>query len=272
MMRGTALGLVTIVATAGTLSAQSVMMNPSAWYVNNQIYSMRVFSSAMSNLRVTGTRADGGSTRRGPAAPREVVIPTQYRESPSSTIPAMLSQNSAGLGRSREDVQSLFATHIARYKTTMERNRFPSNDLASAYMYFIVNNYHIYHDLLEVPYAKDPRARAAGDMFDRITAMGKKRQLQVTPSQYLAIVDQFRTQLGASTEIRSMTDAQKQEATELLAVMFGVNYEAYMQGIDAEDTAQLQRGRDMAKQGLERLLGIPIAQIRITNTGVQRGQ
>jgi hypothetical protein len=266
-MRYTIRALLMLALPFGAPRAQTVMMNPSQWYINNQIFSMGLFHSAIANSNLT--RDSRGTGRRPGETPKPVVIPTQFRESPTTTIPALLSQNTAGLARTREESQRLFTSYIDQYKATMRERRFPTNDLASAFEYFIVYNFQIYHDLLNVPYEKDPRAKRAGDMFDRITAMSQKRLLQVTRAQEQTIVEQFRTRLGDNAAIRRMTDAQKQEYAELLATLFGVNHAAYMQGIEAEDEAQIQRGREMAKQGLERLLGAPIAQIRITNAGVE---
>jgi hypothetical protein len=65
-----------------------------------------------------------------------------------------------------------------------------------------------------------------------------------------------------------MTDAQKQEAAELLAILVGVNFGAYLQGVNAENEQAADAGRRMAREGLEKLLGAPLAKVRITNTGV----
>jgi hypothetical protein len=266
-----ALGVV--MASPPSVRAQ-IMTNPVQWYVNNQIYSIRVFNGLVANSMLSRqTLARAGAAGRPsasagagtPPAPE----PTQFRESASTTVPALLSANSAGIARTPEEARRLFASYIDLYKVTARERRFPANDLAFAFTYFVVNNWHMYHDLVNVPYEKDPRARRAGDAFDRITAMSQKRLLQVTPYQERAVFEQFRQRLGASAAVRAMTDAQKQEAAELMATLMGVNYAVYMKGIDALDDATTQQGRDMARQGLEKLLGAPIARIRITNGGIE---
>jgi hypothetical protein len=261
------LGILGAVCTAPA-DAQMIMTNPSQWYVNNQIYSMRVFHSAIANStlgRRTGAGSRGRGSRGTAAAPAP---PTFYRESAISPVPAMLAANSAGLGGNSAEAQRLFHSYIDMYKTTARQNGFEHNDLAFAYTYFVVNNYAIYNELMDVPYEKDPRALREADGFGRITAMGTKRTLMVTPQRSRAVYEQFLAQLSDNAEIKRMTDAQKQESAELLATMFGVNRTAYMAGIDAINDRQAQQGRELARAGLEKLLGVPVGQITITHIGL----
>lgn len=261
--------LVAAAMLAGPLHAQ-VMSNPAQWYINNQIYSTRVFNGVVANSMVDRARAKQAGGRAPATAPATPAPePTQFRERATTTVPALLSANSSGIARTPAEARALFTSYIDMYRTTARKDGFPANDLAYAFEYFVVNNWQVYHDLVDVPLEKDPRARRAKDGFDRIAAMGQKRTEQVTPYQERAIYEQFRARLGASAEVRAMTDAQKQEATELMATLLGVNWAAYMQGIDALDDARAQQGRDMARQGLEKLLGVPIAKIHLTNRGIE---
>ncbi|MBC7842229.1 MAG: hypothetical protein H7099_07945 [Gemmatimonadaceae bacterium] len=261
------LRLLTIVAAfASTRSAGAqIMSNPTQWYVNNQIYSMRVFNSAVANSMVTRGAGAPGTAR--PAAP--VDDPTVFREQATSTLPSLLSGNSTGISRTPAEARQLFEGYIALYRQTARKDGFPSNDLAYAFEYFVVNNFQIVHDLVDVPYEKDPRAKKGTDGFDRITIMSQKKLLQVTPAQERAVFTQFRTRLADNAGIRRMTDAQKQEAAELMATMFGINFAAYMKAIDSGNAAELETAHAMARQGLEKLLGVPMARIRITNSGLE---
>jgi hypothetical protein len=66
-----------------------------------------------------------------------------------------------------------------------------------------------------------------------------------------------------------MTDAQKQEASEMMAILFGVNYSGYLKGLNDGNDQLTEQARQMAKEGLEKLLGVSINQIKITNNGLQ---
>ena len=76
--------------------------------------------------------------------------------------------------------------------------------------------------------------------------------------------------LAANPSIARLTDREKQEMTEGMAIMFGVNYAAYMRGVNAEDDRQIAQAREAARQSLEKLLGAPITQIKIDESGVHK--
>jgi hypothetical protein len=66
-----------------------------------------------------------------------------------------------------------------------------------------------------------------------------------------------------------MTDAQKQEATELLAIMVGINFAGYLKGVGDGDEKLAEQSRQMAREGLEKLLGASVGQIKITSGGLE---
>ena len=66
-----------------------------------------------------------------------------------------------------------------------------------------------------------------------------------------------------------MTDTQKQELTELLAIVFGVNYNDYMNGVNRQDDRLTDQARQVAKSNLEKLTGAPIDRISVTAHGLR---
>lgn len=251
--------LVTTVLLASAADAQ-IMSNPSQWYINNQIYSMRVFNGMVGNSMLK--KSGKTSSKRPPNPP--TTNPGSFKSGPS-ILPARLSKNAADGGQTRQLLDEL----VALYKQTASKDGFPANDVAYAFEYFVVNNYQIYHDLIDVPADLDPRVRRAKDGFERIQILNEKKLLQVSPFQERAIFEQFRGVVGQNAELAKMTDAQKQEATEVLAIMFGINFAAYMQGIKTRDDALANQARQAARDGLEKLLGTPIDRIKITNNGLE---
>ena len=243
-----------------------IMSNPAQWYINNQIYSTRVFNGVVANSMLR-KNSRGKTTRQDPSksANKTAVDYTAFRAAPNHTLPKQLSAKSAN----RRETEQILNSFVDLYRQTAQKDGFPSNDLAYAFEYFVVNNYQLYHDLIDLPADKDPRARRAKDGFERIQILNEKKLLQVSISQERAIYDQFREVLAANAGIQKMTDAQKQEASELLAIMFGVNYAGYMKGVNDGDEKLTEQARQLAKEGLEKLLGVPIMQIKITNNGLE---
>lgn len=250
-----------------------IMSNPGQWYINNQIYSTRVFNGVVANsmLRTKGTK-DNRTRPTNPALSKNnkpTADYTVFRENPGNSLAKLFAGKAGGSRQDQQDAEKLFASFINLYKQTARKDGFPANDLAYAFEYFVVNNYQIYHDLMDLPLEKDPRARRARDGFERITLMNQKKSLQVTLPQERAIYNQFKTVLAANAEIQKMTDAQKQEAAELFAILFGVNFTAYMKGITDGNDELTDQARKMAMQGLEKLLGAPISRIKIANNGLE---
>lgn len=253
-----------IAAVAASGAAAQVMSNPGQWYINNQIYSTRVFNSTVGTSMVTapGSRAASAAPS---AAARDV---TRFVATPASLLPGVLAAREGGSAAAQRQARARYDGYVELYRSTAKKDGFPADDLAYAYQYFVVNNYQIVHDLMDLPPEQDPRLRQARDGFARIEAAGLKRQQQVNPMQERAVYRQFRASLAAQADIARMTDAQKQEAAEMLAISYGVNLSAYLAGVQRGDDALAQQSRDQARQGLEKLIGRPLARIRIDERGI----
>jgi hypothetical protein len=255
-----------------SVSAASAQMitNPTQWYVNNQIASMNVFNSVVANSTLR-SRMKGKTRQKSVKPANKVAEPdyTVFKASPNNSLPKMLAAKSGGDSQNQAKLEQLYDSFITLYKQTAAKDGFPANDLAYGFEYFVVNNYQIYNDLFDFALEKDPRARRVSDGFDKITAMSQKKLLMVTMFQEKEVYNQFRETLGANAEMKKMTDAQKQEATELLAIMFGVNFNQYLKGVNDENDALTEQARKMAQNGLEKLLGASVGQIKITNNGLE---
>jgi hypothetical protein len=250
-----------VVSTAG-----QIMSNPAQWYINNQIYSTRVFNGVVANSMLR-KGANSNRTRQNSAGQtnKATIDYTAFRAAPNNSLPKQLSAKSAN----RSETEQILNSFVSLYKQTAQKDGFPANDLAYAFEYFVVNNYQIYHDLVELPADKDPRARRAKDGLERIRILNEKKLRQVSIGQERMIYNQFREVLAANADIQKMTDAQKQEASELLAIIFGVNFAGYMKGVGDGDEQLTEQARQLAKEGLEKLLGVSVAQIKITNNGLE---
>lgn len=258
-------GLLLTLALLGPAADAQGMQSPAQWYINQNIYSTRVFNGVIANSMIDATRTAPGAAAAA-VTTRDV---TSFARSTPRLAPSRLAARGPGGPATRRTTETYYDAQLTLYEKTAMNDRFPSNDLAYAYQYFVVNSYHVYHDLVAVPADRDPYLRNAIDGFDRITLASRKRLAQITPYQERALYEQFRQQLGASPEVQKMTDAEKQEAAEMLAIGFGITFDAYIRGIDTGDEALLADARRAAKTGLEKMLGRPIDQIRIGNLGLE---
>lgn len=261
LTRSSAFGL--LIAVSAPVSARAQLsMDPAQWYINNQIYSTRVFNSTIGTSMASGVRAGASA---GAATPRDV---TAYVAT-TSVLPARLSQRSATTPEGRRTAQRMFEEQLQLYHATAKKDGFPSTDLAYAYTYFVVNHYLVAHDLIDVPIDRDPFLRSDRDGFERIELAAKKRAMQVDAMGERSVFEQLRTRLADVPAVRGMTDAEKQEAAESMAIAFGVNYRADLDGVMRGDEALASTARRVSREALERLLGQPIDRIRIGSAGLQ---
>lgn len=263
-----AAALLAAAAVHAAPAAAQIMSNPAQWYIDNQIYSSRVFNGTVANSMI----ASGTSAGKAGAAPANEAAPvrdyTRFVATPGNLVPAALAAREGGSPAARRAAQERYDGYVDMYVRTAAKDRFPADDLAYAYEYYVVNNWNILKDLVDVPLEQDPRLRGARDGFERIEFAARKRQEQVSPLQERAIYEQFRAQLGSAAAVRKMTDAQKQEAAETLAISLGVNWSSYLAGLERGDDALAQQARDAARVGLEKLFGRPIDRISIDERGV----
>ena len=266
-------------------AAAQGMQSPVQWYINQQIYSTRVFNGVIANSMLdatrgkgaagmatgagtgTGTGAGAGAGSGAAAAPARDV--TRFTPQATSVAPARLAARDGGSPRDVAAAQQRYELFVALYSRVARKDGFPADDLAYAYEYYVVNAYHIWHDLLDVPTDRDPYLRGARDGFERIELAARKRQQQVAMSEEQAIYRQFRERLGASAEVQRMSELEKQEAAEMLAISYGISYEAYMRAIETGDETLREEARRVARTGLEKMLGRPVGQIRIGYGGLE---
>lgn len=260
----------TIGATALSLASAWVvaqgMQSPGQWYINQQIYSTRVFNGVIANSMLA--RGASGSSPAA-AQPPAAADPTRFAPSVARIAPMRFAQQEGGSPDTQRRRTAEYDAHVDLYVRTASKDGFPANDLAYAYQYFVTNSYLVYHDLIDVPPDRDPYLRGARDGFERIELAARKRQAQVSLAQEQALYQQFRLQLGGSPAVAGMNDAQKQESAEMLAIAFGITYAGYMRAIDSGDDALREDARRSAQQGLEKMLGRPISRIRIGYGGLE---
>jgi hypothetical protein len=245
------------------------MQSPAQWYINQNLYSTRVFNGVIANSMLDasrGAKGAGAAAATGSGDARRDV--TRFAPAAARLAPARFASRSAATPEARRAAQAEYDAHVDLYEKTAGNDGFPADDLAYAYQYFVVNSYQVHHNLVSLPLDRDPYLRGAIDGFDRIALAGRKRAEQVTPQQERAIYEQFREQLGGSAEVQRMTDAEKQEAAEMLAITFGVTYAAYLRGVEAGDMAMVDEARRAAQTGLEKMLGRPMERIRVSARGL----
>lgn len=246
--------------TYGLPGAQPI--DPIGYYINQSFWSNKAFTTVMrGSLMKTGSKGRPGTRAAQPSAPAGV---TAFRHSGGHMLPKALAAHAkSDATAEKKIVEDL----LNLYRKTAANDGFPADDLAYAFEYFVVNNYQVFHHLLDIN--ADPEIKSIHDPLARLQAINTKGQMKVTLTQERAIYDQFRRVLSENAEVKKMTDPQKQEATELLAVLTGMAYLQFSQGSQNRSDEQMEKGRQAARANLEKLTGVSAENIRITNNGLE---
>lgn len=245
-----------------------VMSNPVQDYSNKAT----LLNNILGNARATAVsrRAQTNAPAPTSGADAPAISSTAFRNSGQSILPAMLAQRSAGSDAEKQQAQGFFESQLELYKRTATTDKFPPDELAYAMEYLVVNSYMTFHDLHDVPPDKDPRAKRGRDASERQRILTEKRTIVPTLTQERAVYGQMLTLLAANPAVAKLGDREKQELTELLAIMLGVNYSMYMKGIETGDEKLLAQARQTARQNLERVLGLSITKVKIDDSGVSQ--
>ena len=252
---------VPLILLASSFLYAQILTNPVQDYINKTTLLNNILSN-MRAIELSQKAQNGGKVEKSkPEA--QLVKPTEFIHSGSPLLPGKIA------ARTGPQSQQYLTGLISLYEQTARKDGFPPHDLAYALEYFVVNSYMTYHDLHDVEYAKDPRVKRGKDMFDRLSIINEKKTLKVTLYQERAVYQQFKATLGSNAAVLHMTDQQKQEVTELLAITFGVNFKAYMDAVNREDDRAIELARQQARANLEKLTGSPIERIKISASGIQ---
>ena len=278
-MRCAVRNIVVFVSAIGLLSLHALAQNP--WlnsnyphidpvgdYLSRTWTTNQVISSTLSSqmfMDAAKRRAGVRSTSGRPNAPAQLG-PTQFQPA-GYILPGVIAGLEQGDANSKADIKQAATGLLDLYHSTAKKDGFPSNDLAYAFEYFVVNNYMYANDLMDV-YA-DPKIAAIADPYARLQAYSEKKLQQVTITGERAVYGQFVQMLSARPEVKKMTDRQKQETVELLALMTGIAYSRYTAGMQNRDQTAMERGRQKARENLEKLVGVSADRIRISDSGLQ---
>jgi hypothetical protein len=283
------IGVVLAVLTlAGAPARAQLMTSP----VQDLVNKTSILNDVLSNKRAPDAGQKRQAARKRPTPRRAAPTanaPTEAEPAPSATeatatapvsvestkfrqsaplLPDMLAAATSEDPTKRAEARQLFGGLLELYMQTARKDGFPADDLAYAFEYFVVNNYATYHDIHDLDYTNDPRLRREPDAVRRVTILTEKSARRVTLPQERAVYDQFRTLLASNAQIRQLSDRDKQQLTELLAIMMGVTYASYVRGIQTGDEAMIEQARQTARAGLERLTGVPVDRLTIGDAGL----
>ena len=257
-----AFALFFVIGSAPPVNAQ--MYNPNQY--SNPVIQKMYYNQLMTTKAIGGliqihmlkANANSGKGNKGSAVK---ISATQFRPTGVTIISDEELAQVTKTPKEKQELEDFFKKCLQLYTTTASKDRFPANDLAYALNYFLVNNYHVYKNVLE--------------NMDQYSSYGvldvTKVPNYIYSAKEQAVYNQLRTSLAANPKVTKLTDAEKEKFTGVLAIMTGVSLLTYKAGLDAKNREAIQTAQKMAKQNLENFLGTSPDNLTFTESGFSAG-
>ena len=251
------------VISSGAAAAQ--MYNPNQYsnpviqkmYYNQMMTTKAIGGLIQIHMMKAGSRG-GGKGKTGNAVKTSA---TQFRATGVEIISDQALAQIAKSPKDKQELEAFFNQCLKLYTTTASKDRFPANDLAYALNYFLVNNYHVYKNVLEG--------------MDRYESYGvldvTKVPNYIYSSREQAVYNQFRSALAANPAITKLSDAEKEKFTGQMAIMTGVSLLTYKAALDAKNREGILAAQKTARQNLENLLGTSPDNLSFNDSGFTLG-
>lgn len=215
------------------------VLDPSGMIIQNEV-----------NRNTINGAGQGGGTKGAktrPSASPDVDY-TKFNPRQESYMPKVLAQAARGGVAEQRQAEQFFNTVLANYEQiASNHHELPANDVAYAFVDYILINYQVYYDLYDVPREKDPWVKRAKDGFERLALLDKKRVLTTTTEEDRAMYYQIKGLLSAKPEFRRMTDEDKQRMTETMVITAGVVKDGYLKAVGAEDGRLIEQAHETAR-------------------------
>jgi hypothetical protein len=239
-------------------------------HLQQQVFQQMAFGEMYKDMIVNGKKVRvRTSNSRTPPPVKTAKSVTAFDLAGGRILPTQLS-NAAGKSAAEiREAKQTFDMFLDRYEKTALTDGFPSNDLAYGFELFIVNNYNIYNDLLEQSPADKALMAPNGDPLLALQRSYSTKARFVTMTAEKAVYQQIKTFLSANPAIVKLTDRQKQEFTEMLAIVSMTNFYMYETAGKNNDAKAFAKAQSAAKQSLENMLSVSADKIKITAKGLE---
>lgn len=254
-----------VFAFSFTLSARAQVLD-SPYVYSNPALQQDAFVRNMNAIAIEGLMqrhmieqsVSGGKRNQSSGTRATNRSSTLFRGSTRFVIADLLVKQSNASAEQKADAVKIIEQMVIIYADTATKDGFPANDLAYAFQYYVVQNYHAYHNVFEnpvvIPYTNTIDVSKTPNY---ISSFGEK-----------ALFNQFKAVLTQNPAVTKLSDLQKQQYTELLAVITNINFTAYGEGLKRKDRKIIGQTRAAAKQNLERLFGVSADKIVINDSGL----
>lgn len=215
-------------------------------FTNNALRAHRHRTSS-SNSRSNSTHKQAGQQSRRnqirsplPATVNAVTGRTTFRPVVASIVPQQMAAEVGKSESERKEMQAFFAQCLQNYESFRRKQGLPIKDVALAVSYFIATNYNIH------------RGGAA-----------------LTEQQSTALRNEIVAALKEDQQFQALSNREKQEMYETMAVMAEFALVGYESGKQKGDEQAVRQFQQLARENLERLLGTSADKLHFTDNGLE---
>lgn len=253
-----------IVFTLPFLSFAHAQVLDSPYGYSNPVLQQDAFVRNMNAIAIEGLMQrhmiedSVGVKKRRQGAASANFASTLFKGSKRFVVADLLVNQSRASAQEKAEAVRIIEEMVIIYAETAAKDGFPANDLAYAFQYYVVQNYHVYHNVFENPVVIPwTNTIDVSKTPHYISSFGEK-----------ALFHQFKDVLSPNPAVAKLSDLQKQQYTEMLAVVTNINFVAYSEGVKRKDRRIIDQSRQTAKQNLEQLFGISADKIIINDKGL----
>ncbi len=254
--------LIFIILT-GTISEANAQFYPDSWTLGpNWAYNRAMSDIEIARLAMQGSLygKTGKAGNQAKSQSNKKVVATgisAFKADQPYILPKLLAENLQGTKEEQKNLQSALEAGIREYQTDAVKEGYPNNDLAFALTYYAYNNYAIFN-------AIKPMWVTGGQTQFVV------HQAEIYTYQIKGTYGQFSRMLRSQDGLKKLTDEQKQQIAEYLAIMTTTLYHAYadVESNLKNDMREVEKIKQVAKSNLENLVGVEAEKIRINENGV----
>ena len=247
------------VISSGAAFAQ--MYNPNQYsnpVIQKMYYNQMITTKAIGGLIQGHMLKAGSKTGRKNTATRARRDPLLFKPANVTVVSDEELDQIVKNPAEKKELEDFFNNCLKLYTTTAGKDKYPYNDLAYAFNYYVVNNYHIYNNVFE-----GIEKYSTYDVLDYT-----KVPNYVYASREQAVYKQFREVLASNPAVGKLTDAEKEKFTAQMAIMTNVPWFIYDAAVKAKNREAIENARKMAGQNLENLFGTSAENISIGDAGI----
>jgi hypothetical protein len=191
-------------------------------------------------VSVPGGRAPSGRTPSDHSGTASSNQDTVFHSAEPAFVPRQFAALLGKTSEQRRYIEDVLTKCLNNYTDIARRKGVPLHDVARATSYYILTNYIVY-----------------------------SQEKALTQTEMDATQKMVRGNMAQDETFRRMSDRQKQEAYETLIVLAGLVDLGYGTARQSGNERMAAPFREMAKQNLETLLGVPVEKIHFTNAGLE---